>query len=130
MSPLALGASLGGEFLPNRPRDQDCTIQIICVGTRVDIDTVVCGYVATWMENFRTKWSKIRSERDFGGFWRVGGGDFWTFEDENQQGLVSLPSYGHKSIYWSFGGGLVAGLATNYVLYISWRSRIAYFENF
>ena len=25
---------------------------------------------------------------------------------------------------------MVAGLATNYVLYISWRSRIAYFENF
>ena len=25
---------------------------------------------------------------------------------------------------------MVAGLATNYVLYVSWRSRIAYFENF
>ena len=38
--------------MPNRPRDQDCAIQIICVGIRVDIDAVVRGYLASGMENF------------------------------------------------------------------------------
>ena len=45
-------------FLPNRPRDQDCTIQFIFVGARVDIDAVVCRLLASEMENYRVNCQK------------------------------------------------------------------------
>ena len=48
-------------FLPNRPRDQDCTIQIIFVGARVDVDAVVCGLLASEMENYRVNCRKSAS---------------------------------------------------------------------
>ena len=45
--------------MPNSPRDQSCTVQIICVGIGCDVDAVVSGYFASGMEDCRVRCPKV-----------------------------------------------------------------------
>ena len=58
-------------FFPNGPRDQDCTIQTILVGIGVDIDAVVCGYLASVTENYRANCQKSAPSEISGVFGEV-----------------------------------------------------------